>query len=170
MINSLRELMTSELTGLRGFSHTNPFVQRNYHQMYESMRSIGERYSTLGTRVDRAITISLFSTLQQRKMAQYALWAALFFSVFSALSALGNGVSTLVVVNYKIKGYVFGCIVIAVLMGGAYFFGSRYLSKRKLDVKNVVDGDLTVKRMLVLMSYVLAGLAFIFCVMFGYIQ
>ena len=75
---------------IKGFQPYDRFIERHYHQMMESMLSIGERSAQLGSRIDRALTIT--HALQQRKFTQYALFATVIFSIFSGLSALGGGI------------------------------------------------------------------------------
>lgn len=152
---------------IKGFQPYDRFVERNYFQMYESMKSISERYMALGARVDRAISMS--HTLQQRKMAQYALWAATFFSLFSALSALGNGVKIWSTPGYEKIGYAFGGISIVVVIAYIFFIGSKYLNERKIDVKHVVDRNDAAGFAAVLGAWSIVGLVVVYLVMFGYI-
>ena len=76
---------------IKGFQSYHRFVLRNYNQQMQSILSIEDRNFLLGARIDRAISIA--HTLQQRKVTQYAIKAALLLSMFPALGAIFSGVS-----------------------------------------------------------------------------
>lgn len=151
---------------IRGFQPYRRFVQRNYHQMVESIKSVGERYVALGVRVDRAITIA--HTLQQRKMTQYALLATIVLSIFSALSALGNYISSTQIVD-RSRAYWYGFGVLLMVVVDTYLFGRRYLRKRRLDVENVVDDDTTIRWFGVVISVEAVALAAAYFLLYGYV-
>jgi hypothetical protein len=75
LLNRLDDLRVERL---KGFEPYDRFIHRNYHQMIEAIKSIGERRAALDARIDRMQ--SLAYTLQQRMVAQYAL----LFPVFLA--------------------------------------------------------------------------------------
>ena len=79
LINRLGDLRVERI---KGFQPYDRFVYRNYHQIIEAMRSIGERRTALDARIDRMQ--SMAHTLQQRMLAQYILFITIFIAGASA--------------------------------------------------------------------------------------
>ena len=134
--NSLRSRMHDlRSQRIKGFQPYKRFVHRNYDQMMEAIISISERYTQLGQRIERAI--SLTHTLQQRKITQYALVATVIFSGFSALSALGGASNLYGLGCEKTRFYKSGVIGLFVIFSLSVLFVLYWLRERNLYV-NVV--------------------------------
>jgi hypothetical protein len=86
----MHRLSDMRVERIKGFQPYDRFVERNYYQMIQSIFAIGERHAQLGARVDRALTIT--HSLQQRRMATYALIAGLIFSFFPGMSWLTTAI------------------------------------------------------------------------------
>jgi len=100
LINRLGDLRVERI---KGFQPYDRFIHRNYHQMIEAMRSIGERRTALDARIDRMQ--SMAHTLQQRMLAQYILFITIFIA---GASAYGFTEKLFEEDNYTIIEAIFG--------------------------------------------------------------
>mgnify|MGYP000258696923 CR=1 FL=1 len=90
------------------------FVLRNYDQQIRSIESIRDRYTLLGSRIDRAVTLA--HGLQQRKFAQYAAFLAILIASIPTFTAINVMVAN-IFPSPACRGAIIAFAIIALVAG-----------------------------------------------------
>jgi hypothetical protein len=127
----LDDLHCEDIKGAQSYVR---FVSRNYAQQIQAIESIGDRHTILGTRIDRAITIS--HSLVQRKFAQYALNVALCVAGIPTFVAINTALSLTnqTFISRKLDSLIVLAIIIAGIVALSWVF-KLFLQDKGLYVK-----------------------------------
>lgn len=130
----LQRLADLRVDRIKGFQPYDRFIARNYHQMMQSMLSVGERHLSISQKIDRTVSIS--HTFMQRLVAQTAIYISLLLAFFSGMSATVGVVNIWHDDNKKAGALTVYIAILAIVIFIFIILTNAYFKSRKIEVKD----------------------------------